>query len=307
MHLPCSPTARRFWDDSWSKPRPNAVPALFTFPHTLSIITLSTVMSRNDYARSRFESICAGEYCQPCQTPTIVSSVGGVSVNEPCECIRDRPKEWLLAARMSSIAPNSLIVVGPDGAPTTTGGKNQVRNTVTASSRSEGEALDAKRLKDMSHAVAKFALTNAGYGFVLPALEDVRRLEPPASGTSFAEYSGSLSKQVTTVFGATMPRRVKESESLAHFDQYEIDLIVQQLRSRPESLSCQAYNSILRRIPERATAVMREVILNQALARVKPDAQDILPNQSALSASFTATESLSQMESGAGISASKWL
>jgi hypothetical protein len=208
---------------------------------------------------------------------------------------------------MSSIAPNSLIVVGPDGAPTTTGGKNQVRNTVTASARSEGEIADQKRLNDMSHAVAKFALTKSGYGFVPHALECVKRLDSPSSGTCFAEYSGSLSKQVTTVFGDTKPKRGKECESLAHFDPYEIDYIVKQLRSRPGSVSCQAYDSSEMRIPERATADMREILKKQALARVKPDAQDILPNQSALSASFTATESLSQMESGAGMSASKWL
>jgi len=264
-------------------------------------------MSLHDYAKTRFESICAGEYCPSCQCPTIVSSVGEKSLIGPCECIRNRPKEWLLLSRIVSIPPNSLVVVDPNEAPTTSGGNNRVQSMATASARSYSQVGDKERLNDMSRAIAKFALTKSGYSFGPAADERLERLDPPAPDMSFADFSRSALDQVTTVFAEIERKYAKEGDLLSHFSPHEIDFIVQQLRSRPESLSCQAYNSALLRAPERPLVPLHEIYKRLALTDLDPDAQDFLPNQSALSVRSTASNALSQIGNGSGISAAEWL
>ena len=260
----------------------------------------------HDAAVSCFHSICAGEYCPACTTPTIVSSTQSPSRLNQCTCVPNIPNEWRAIEWLNKIPQNSLIKRISDLIPVTNVGTDQASSTMGTRVPFTPKSAEYQKLRQHLRANAKFAriMARSTNGSVAGhPIDSPLTLGP---GISLADALRTLLRPTSTV--KVLPdddsQLVEADNSSHHLHNREIGPVVSQLQSCAAS-SLNSYNSTIQTlhyVPGGSTDLRRE-----ALEKSQLDPVDFCPRESALLAASTPTQALNDINKRTSPSVIMWL
>jgi hypothetical protein len=251
----------------------------------------------HDAAVSRFQSLCAGEYCPACTNPTIVSSTKSPTSLNHCTCVRNIPNEWWAVEWLNKIPQNSLVMRKSELIPVTNVGTDQASSTMGTTAPFTPKSAHYRQLRDHLRANAKFARRKAESTDASVARHHSDSLLTLGPGISLADALRTALKPTTTVNVPPNddPRPVEADNSSHHLNDREISHVVSQLQSRAAS-SMKSYNSMMRQTSHYVPGTERPADLRrEALEKSQLDPVDFCPHESALLAASTPTQALDDL------------